>query len=204
MTSGTRIRISTAAASLALLLGGAPTLGAAQSTTPPMKTPPHQDGMSAMHGTKNMMMGPHHALARAYGENLSTFARVVQRQASRSTSVDVDLARPAVVEMRRSFDQMQQHHTAHVSMMGDGMKSTMGTNMKVMAGAGTKSMVAMMQQMETHLTSLTEHLTALETEVNASVPSPKSVLTHTDEILRHCATMSGMMKRADAKPQQRK
>ncbi len=198
MTSGKRIRISSAA-SLALLLGGVPTLGVAQSTTPPMKT----HDMSAMHGTKDMMMGPHQALAMAYGENLSAFARLVQRQASRSKTVDVDLARPAVVEMRRSFDQMQQHHKAHASMMGDGMKSTMGTDMKAMAGAGTKSMAAMMQQMETHMTSLNEHLTALETEVNASVPSPMSVSTHAAEMVKHCAAMSAMSgktKSAAAKP----
>ena len=58
-----------------------------------------------------------------------------------------------------------------------------------------KPMGNMMQQMETNVTALKEHLTALETEVNASVPDPKRVSMHTAEILKHCAAMSGMSAR---------
>jgi len=50
----------------------------------------------------------------------------------------------------------------------------------------------MMQQMETHITALSNHLTALESEVNASTPDPKKVSEHTTEILKQCAGMSAM------------
>jgi hypothetical protein len=89
--------------------------------------------------------------------------------------------------MRRSFDQMKQHHQAQMSMMGDQTKPAM---------SGT------MQQMETRLATLNEHLTALESEVNASAPDPKKVSEHTSEILKQCAGMSVMP--GKAKPHQMK
>ena len=46
--------------------------------------------------------------------------------------------------------------------------------------------------METHLATLNEHLSALESEVNASTPDPKKVSEHTTEILKQCASMSAM------------
>jgi hypothetical protein len=109
-----------------------------------------------MQGMSGMMGGPHHVLAR-----------------------------PAVAEMRRSFDQMRQHHQAQMAMMGDSTKPAM---------SGT------MQHMETHLTALSEHLTALESEVNAGTPDPKKVSEHSTEILKQCAAMSAMPPKA--KPHQ--
>ncbi len=164
-----------AASLLALLMSGATATGMAQTPTPPPgKMPQHQEGMPGMSG---MMGGPHHVLAMAYRENLATFARALQGQVTQSKIVNLDLARPAVAEMRRSFDQMQQHHQAQMTMMGDQTKPPM---------SGT------MQHMETHLTALSEHLTALESEVNASTPDPKKVSEHTTELLKQSAGMSAM------------
>ena len=210
MSIRTQLMLPALAAFLALPVSGMATTGMAQTGKPaPAAMPQHQDGMKAkpgMGGMGGMMTGPHHALAMAYRDNLVTFTRAVQRQASGAKTIDLDLARPAVVEMRRSFDQMQLHHQAQMSMMGDDMKAKMGDDMKAKMGDDMKHptsetkkpMMAMMQQMETHVTALNEHLSALESEVNASVPSPKSVSTHTAEILKHCAAMPGMS--AKAKP----
>lgn len=82
---------------------------------------------------------------------------------------------------------MKQHHQAQMTMMGDQMKPPMSGTMK---------------NMETRLTALSEHLTALESEVNASTPDPRKVSEHTTEILKHCAGMSAMP--AKAKPHQMK
>ena len=170
---------------LALLMSGAAVTSMAQTPPPPAgKMPQHQEGMPGMSG---MMGAPHHVLAMAYRENLATFARALQGHATHSKTVNLDLARPAVVEMRRSFDQMQQHHQAQMTLMGDSTKPAM---------AGT------MQHMETHLTALSEHLTALESEVNASTPDPKKVSEHATEILKQSAGMSAMP--AKAKPNQMK
>jgi len=186
--------VSAAAGLLALLMSGVTAAGIAQAPTPSSaKMPQHQEGMKGMKGMKGMqgmsgmMEGPHHVLAMAYRDNLATFARALRAQVSQSKSVNLDLARPAVAEMRRSFDQMKQHHQAQMAMMGDQTKPAM---------SGT------MQQMETHLATLNEHLTALESEVNASTPDPKKVSEHATEILKQCAGMSAMS--GKAKPHQMK
>jgi hypothetical protein len=166
-------------------MSGAAAPAAAQTPTPPPgKMPQHQEGMKGMKGMEGMsgrMEGPHHVLAMAYRDNLAMFARALQGQVARSKTVDLDLARPAVAEMRRSFDQMRQHHQAQMTMMGDSTKPAM-------SGA--------MQHMETHLTALSEHLTALESEANASAPDRKKVSEHTTEILKQCAAMSAMPHKA--------
>ena len=173
---------------LALLMSGVTATGIAQAPTPtPAKMPQHQDSMKGMQSMSGMMEGPHHVLAMAYRDNLATFARALQEQVTKSKTVNLDLARPAVAEMRRSFDQMKQHHQAQMAMMGDQTKPAM---------SGT------MQQMESHMTALGEHLTALESEVNASTPDPKKVSEHATEILKQCADMSAM--HGKAKPHQMK
>jgi hypothetical protein len=179
-------RVPATAGLLVLLMSGATATGMAQTPSPPPgKMPQHQENMPGMPGMSGMMGGPHHVLAMAYRDNLATFARALQGQVAPLKTVNLDLARPAVAEMRRSFDQMQQHHQAQMTMMGDSTKPAM---------SGT------MQYMKTHLTALSEHLTALESEVNASTPDPKKVSEHTTEILKQCAGMSAIP--AKAKPHQ--
>lgn len=174
-----------AAILLAVIMSGAIARTVAQTTTPSAaKLPQHQEPMKGMQG---MMEGPHHVLAMAYRDNLATFARALRTQVSQSTSVNLELARPAVTEMRRSFEQMKQHHQAQMTMMSEQSKAAM---------SGT------MQKMETHIAALNEHLTALESEVNASAPDPKKVSEHATEILKQCAGMSSMA--GKAKPHQMK
>lgn len=181
--------IALAAANLlAVLMSGAIATTMAQTTTPTSaKMPQHQEPMKGMQGMSGMMEGPHHVLAMAYRDNLATFARALRAQVTQSKSVNLELARPAVTEMKRSFDQMKQHHQAQMTMMGDQSKPAM---------SGT------MQRMETHIAALNEHLTALESEVNANSPDPKTVSEHTTEILKQCAGMSAMS--GKAKPHQMK
>lgn len=176
--------IPAAAGLLALLMSGASAPAAPQTPTPPPgKMPQQQEAMKGMDGMGGMMGGPHHVLAMAYRDNLATFARALQGQVARSKKVDLDLARPAVAEMRRSFNQMQQHHQAQMTMMADHAKPPMSGSM---------------QHMETHVSALNEHLTALEAELNAGTPDPKKVTEHATEILKQADGMSAMP--AKAKP----
>ena len=55
-----------------------------------------------------------------------------------------------------------------------------------------------MQQVETHVSTLREHLTAPEAELNAGTPDPKKVTEHATEILKQAAGMPAMP--AKAKP----
>ena len=173
-----------AAALVALLMSGASATVMAQNTKAKTdKMPQHQEGMKGMTG---MMGGPHHVLAMAYRDNLATFARALRGQVNQSKSVNLDLARPAVAEMRRSLSQLQEHHQAH---------------MRAMTSANTDSaMPGNRLRMETRLTALGEHLTALESAVNASAPDYRQVAEHATKILNQSASMSSMPDKA--KPHQ--
>ncbi len=163
----------------ALLMGGATGIGMAQNT-PPGKMDRHRagmKGMEGMQGMKGMMEGPHQVLAMAYRDNLVTFAHTIARKGGETPAVNLDVARPAVAEMRRSYDQIQQHHQAHMAMMTDAAKG---------------SMAETMEHMTKHLAALGQHLTALESELNAATPDPKDVAEHTREILKECDGMSTM------------
>ena len=143
----------------------------------PAMAMPRGDGMAAM------MAGPHHALAVAYRDNLATFARALNGNVTRTHAVSLELARPATVEMRRSFDQMKQHHHAQMSTMGTQMTTPMPRD---------SSMSRMMRDMESHVAALDTHLTALEAEVQGSAPSAARVIEHTAEILKQCDGMMPM------------
>ncbi len=186
-----------AATLFALLIGGAAATGTAQNPKPaPIKMPEHQQGTKGMKGMQGkpdmpgkqgmqgmngMMGGPHQVLAMAYRDNLVTFAKALRGQVSPSKAVDTELARPAVIEMRRSFDQMRQHHQAHMATMSEHMDS---------------SMIAMKGHMDTHMAALSEHLTALESDVNGSAPDARRISMHADEIVKECAGMSPMHAKA--------
>ncbi len=192
MKTRTSSKIAAAATFTVLLLSGNATTGSAQGTKPMGDTThKHQPamapktGMPGMQEMAGMPHGPHHMLAMAYRDNLVTFAHALHSDVTRSKTVNLELARPAVAEMRRSFDQMRQHHQAQMSTMTSEMKS---------------SMAGMMQDMEKHVTALGEHLTALETEIQASAPAPAKVSEHTAEILKLCEGMMKMPAKAKAHP----
>ena len=188
MTNHRHLAIPAAAGLILLLSGATATTSAQVPTSSPGKMPQHQAGMKDMPGMRAMTGAPHHVLAMAYRDNLVTFARALQGQVTQSKTVNLDLARPAVAEMRRSLDQMQQHHQAQMAMTGDQM---MGDKTK-------PSMSSTMQDMQSHLAALNEHLSALESVVNAGAPDAKAVSDHLTEILKQCAGMSAMS--ANAKP----
>jgi len=185
---------------LALVVGGATATVAAQGGQPPadkkvqhpaqakdsmkMQHPAQKKDTKGMSGMSQMMGDPHHVLAMAYRDNLATFARALRAQVNQSKSVNLDLARPAVAEMRRSYDQIRQLHQAQTTMMG------------TQAAAATS---AVMQHMDTHLAALKEHLGALEAEVNGAMPDPAKVTDHLNGIVKECGGMSAMP--AKSKPE---
>jgi hypothetical protein len=166
-----------AGVALPLLLAGA----LAPSATAQVRRPPrdtsmsHGGAMSAASGMAAMMSGPHHALALAYDESLATFARALQADVMRTDMVNVELARPAVTEMRRSFDQMKMHHEAQMSSGNMMMKMPMPTD---------SSRTTMMAGMQTKMAAIETHLSMLEAEVNSTAPNATKVREHTAEILQ--------------------
>ena len=125
----------------------------------------------------DMKSEPHHMLAMAYHKNLATFAKALHEQAMQASPVNVEFARAAVTEMRRSFDQMKQHHQEHMQTMNAEMKTKMD---------------GMMKEMETHQTELNTQLTSLEQEVNSATPDAKKISSLAASIHSHLEGMSKM------------
>ena len=151
--------------------GHATTTGTSQSSM--------QNTSAMSHDRMMMAQEPHHILAMAYRQSLDAFATALQAQSVRARSVNVEFARAAVTEMRRSFDQLQQHHQAHVLTMNAKMQGTMS---------------GMMQKMDSHRTEINTQLTALEHEVESATPDAKRVASLAGRIHTHLVAMSNMMK----------
>ena len=133
-----------------------------------------QHGMMAMSA---MRQEPHHLLAMAYRDNLVTFAKALRAHVAHTQTVNPEFARAAVAEMKRSFDQMQQHHEDHLKTMDDKMKAQMPD---------------MMKQMDAHHSAIQEHLAELDKEVQTSAPDAKRISGHIAEILKQCDGMPRM------------
>lgn len=137
---------------------------------------PMQHDMSKMDMSR-MMNEPHHVLAMAYKQNLGTFAKTLHHQAQGSSPLDVKFARAAVAEIRRSLDQMEEHHAEHMKMMSEEMRS---------------HMAAMMKDMEMHRSMLKDAVSALEKDVRADQPDSKQVAADSANVIKHIEEMSKM------------
>lgn len=137
---------------------------------------PAQHDMSKM-DMSSMMNEPHHALAMAYMKTIGTFAKTLHSQAEGSSPLDAKFARAAVAEIKRSLDQMEEHHGEHMKMMREEMRS---------------HMAAMMKDMDMHRSLLKDAVGALEEDVRADQPDSKQVAADSANILKHLDEMSKM------------
>jgi len=137
---------------------------------------PGQHDMSKM-DMSSMMSEPHHALAMAYMENIGTFAKTLHNQAEGSSPLNAKFARAAVAEIKRSLDQMEEHHSEHMKMMSEEMRS---------------HMAAMMKDMEVHHSGLKAAVSALEKDVRADQPDSRQVAADSADVLKHLDAMSKM------------
>jgi hypothetical protein len=131
-----------------------------------------------------MMNEPHHQLAMAYKENMVNFAKALRQATTDTNTVNTPFARVAVAEMKRSFDQMQEHRQEHMKAM-DGKMKAMDEKMKT-------DMAGMMKDMDTKTAAIKEDLAALDKEVDASAPDSKRISSFVDDILKNCDGMSKM------------
>jgi hypothetical protein len=137
---------------------------------------PMQHDMSKM-DMSSMMNEPHHALAMAYMQNIGTFAKALHNQAEGSSPLNAKFARDAVAEIKRSLDQMEEHHGEHMKMMSEEMHS---------------HMAAMMKDMEMHRSVLKDAVSALEKDVRADQLDSKQVAADSANILKNLDEMSKM------------
>ena len=162
---------------MALSLGAFSAMATTAQTKKAQSQSAAQGKKEMSHDQMMMANEPHHVLAMAYHQNLAAFAKALHEQTARASSVNVEFARAAVTEMRRSFDQMKQHHQEHMRTMSTEMHTKMS---------------GMMQQMETHQTELNNQLTALEQGVQSATPDPKKVSALASSVNSHLEAMSKM------------
>lgn len=164
---------------LSLVAPGA--VAGATEQAPPAKRPAMSEKMTKPHDHMAMAAEPHHVLAMAYHQNLVAFAKALSEQTESAGPVNLDFARAAVGEMRRSFDQMKQHHEAHMQGMPADMHARMDPKT-----------TEMMAGMEAHRAEMNTQLTALEKEVALSAPDAKTVSGLAAKFQGHLTKMSAM------------
>ena len=132
----------------------------------------------AAQGTEMAMMeSPHHKLMMAYVASMSAFASSLKEQAMKPQSLDVEAARATVAELRHNLDAMEALHQKHMQMMTPEMQTKMQT---------------MMQDMTKNQGILKEHVTALETAVQAEKPDATQLRTHATALFNQLEQMSKM------------
>ena len=166
-----------ASISMILTLGALTAVAATTQHSDPAKKPAMQAKMSMSHDRMKMASEPHHVLAMAYHQNLAAFAKALHEQTTTAGPLNLDFARAAVSEMRRSFDQMKQHHQEHMK----GMSTEMHTKMS-----------GMMEKMGTGQAEMNTQLTDLEQELLSTTPDAKKVSALADRVHTRLAEMAKM------------
>jgi len=113
----------------------------------------------------------HHALMMAYHHNAVAFTRALWETSSDGTIENIDMARAAFAEIKRSIEKMDEIHKMHMSTMGK-MDSAMMEKMK-----------PMMEKMEAEKAAVKGHLQALESALNSSSPSAQEIEMHAATLL---------------------
>ncbi len=110
-----------------------------------------------------MKNSPHHLVMMAYRHNLMTFSKALRDMSAGGKLEDVDLARNAFAEIKRSLEKTDDIHKSHL----DKMKPEMMTMMK-----------PMMEKMKAENMLVKEHVLALEKTLQADKPDASEVNKH--------------------------
>jgi len=126
---------------------------------------------------KMMMKSPHHKLMTAYMKSMSAFATSLRDQAMKSATMDVEVARATVAELRHNLDAMDALHQQHMQSMSAEMQA---------------KMKMMMEKMDKKGAAIKDLVSALETDVQAAQPDSAQVSAHANALLKHLGMMSKM------------
>jgi hypothetical protein len=124
-----------------------------------------------------MMKSPDHQLMTAYMKSMSAFATSLRDQAMKPNTIDAEVARATVAELRHSLDAMEALHQKHMLAMSPEMQSKMKT---------------MMEKMDKDRSMVKDQVSALETDVQADKPDSAQITTHANALLKHLGMMSKM------------
>ena len=118
-----------------------------------------------------MHKSPHHKMMMAYQHNAMTFTRTLWDMTSDGKVVDVDLARNAFAEIKKSMERMEDIHKSHMAKMGK------------MDAAMMEKMKPMMEKMGADASVMKMHMMMLEKALQADAPDPQEVSMHAGWIL---------------------
>jgi hypothetical protein len=124
-----------------------------------------------------MMQSPHHKLMTAHMNSMSAFATTLRDQAMKGNTVDVEVARATVAELRHNLDAMEALHQKHMQSMSTEMQADMKT---------------MREHMDKDRAMLKDQVSMLETDVQADKPDSAQVTAHANALLKHVEMMSKM------------
>lgn len=109
----------------------------------------------------------HHALMMAYHHNAIAFTRVLWDISSDGKIEDVDLARAAFAEVKRSMERADEIHKTHMAGM-DKMDAAMMEKMK-----------PMMDKMAAEKAVIMMHMSMLDKALQATSPDAQEIAMHT-------------------------
>jgi len=124
-----------------------------------------------------MMKSPDHRLMGAYMKSMSAFATSLRDQAMKPNTIDAEVARATVAELRHSLDAMEALHQKHMASMSAEMQA---------------KMKMMMAKMEKDGAEMKNQIVALETNVQADKPNSAQISEHANALLKHLGMMSKM------------
>lgn len=122
-----------------------------------------------------MMKSPHHLVMMAYRNNVLTFAKTVRDMTAGGKLEDVDLARNAFAEIKRSMEKMDDIHK---------------TQMGKMSAEKLEMMKPMMEKMKAENMLVKEHITTLENALIVDTPDALHINKHAAELVLHLEKMN--------------
>ncbi len=113
---------------------------------------------------------PHQVLAKAYTQNIGIFAKALRDSAQGVGSLSADFARVAVEEMKRNFDEAEEHHREHVKTLSADIRSKTAARMK---------------QSEIYRSRLKDAIATIEKDVLDYTLNSKRIATDSADVIKH-------------------
>lgn len=130
--------------------------------------------MEKMDMTAQMQKSAHHSMMTAYRQNVLTFAKALRDMSEGGKLEDVELARNAFAEVKRSLEKMDQVHQSHMDKMSAEMR---------------EKMKPMMEKMQAESASMKVHVLAIEKALQAAAPDVLEVEKHAAALVEQMEKM---------------
>jgi seryl-tRNA synthetase len=123
---------------------------------------------------RQMVQSRDHVLAAGYRQNMLNFAMNLRLRLEQGGNYDRSLAKSAVKEIKRNFQEMEKRHK--------NQKKEMGAKMR-------EQMSYMIQEMEEHQARIRNTIRTLENDADAFSPDGRQMLMHVRELEEQIRSM---------------